>query len=140
MDAEIHSAPLQAGQAADSVRHEPFPRGVRVKHQMPRHLPGLLPRTNTRSSLGMAEWHVVCKVLPPSAAHLLLRILSRGRHRDTHFLDKETKVQRQESVPNPITTRWLRGASELTQAFTSLLQDPPLPLGQSLRLLRMGVR
>lgn len=88
----------------------------------------------------MAEWHAVCKVLPPSAAHLLLLILSRGRHGDTHFLDKETKVQRQESVPNPITTRWLRGASELIQAFTSLLQDPPLPLGQSLRLLRMGVR
>lgn len=134
VDAEIHSAPLQAGHAADSVRHEPFPRRVCVKHQMPRHIPGLLPRTNASSSLGMAEWRVVCKVLPPSAAHLLLLIFSRGRHQDTHFIGKETEAQRQESVPNPITTSWLRGASELIQAFTSLLQDRPLPLGQSLRL------
>lgn len=42
---------------------EPFPWGVHVPHQMPRHTPGLLPRNNT-SHLWMAEWLcVVYKVL-----------------------------------------------------------------------------
>lgn len=77
----------------------------------------------------MTEWHVVCKVLPPSAAHLLLLIFSRWRHQDIHFLGKETEAQRQESVPNPVTTRWLRGASELIQAFTSLPPGPAPSFG-----------
>lgn len=89
-----------------------------------RNIPGLLPRTNTRSSLGMTEWRVVCKVLPPSAAHLLLPIFSRGKHQDTHFIGKETEAQRQESVPNPITTRWLRGG---IGADTDLYLSPPGP-------------